>query len=189
MESQNPGKATRLGDMETVGAIARIILFHNLKNIPVTRSRILKYWKENTTPHMSERSCARALSVLRASGILKNPYADVQFKEVNIRGEPRKGLRQLLVIDFMEMLKLYLKYINKDVEKSVSRYPAEIQRFLFMKYYDMRTGELISEMKMGKELLEKFGTAEGKELSPAENWVWNWQSTRVIEYLKAWSGK
>lgn len=187
MENPKIRKTTRQGNLETVSGIARIILFHNLKDIPVTRSLIYK-WLDNRHPSgMSERSGKKAIATLKASGILKTSNTELILNQVDVKGNRRRDIRQLLTIDFVEMLNLYQKYIVKDIEKTVSRFPVEIQGFLVSRYLETRNNQIKSEMEMAKELLDKFGRYEGKELSPAEYFYWNWQSTRVIEYLKAWN--
>jgi DNA-binding Lrp family transcriptional regulator len=189
MENSRPKKPTRLGNLETVGGIVRIILFHNLKDIPVTNSWILKWFSEKTSFGISERSVKKAFATLNASGILKKSNAEITFNEVNIRGEKRQGMRQVLYIDFLEMLKLHQKYIMKDLDNRFSDYPLEIRRFVVLKYFGIWVNNVTEEMKNAKELLDKYGTAERiKELNSAEYFVWRWQSALVIEYLKAWNG-
>lgn len=183
----------RQRELETVQILVREIWFHNVKERPITRQRLLEYFfidtKKKYGSPLSERSFAKAYAVISDSGILTTEYAILEFNERNIRGEKRTGLRQILFIDPIRAMMLDEKYEHEPLRKHTSHLPKDLQSLLLQRYASIYYSQIEQEANLLKELIEKYGEKSSDPrvvLNPAEEFAWNWGVNRVMDYLTNW---
>lgn len=182
----------RQRDLETVKILVRAILLNNIKGRPITRQLLLDYYYRETArlygSPLSERSFAKAYAVMADSGILSRTNAILEFNEVNIRGEKRTGLRQILSIDVFQAMALNEPYVHEPFRRATSYLPEDVQSTILQGYREIYLSQIEQEMKIFKDLLDRFGPGDPvlPSLNPTESFAWNWQVTRVMDYLKNW---
>ncbi len=171
----------RLENLTLIRAIVRTVIMANMKNNPATRHTVMEHVTSEFG--VSERSFAKALAQIEDSGILVKNKAEFLLDDLTARGKRRKGVRTELIIDVVEAIKRLLAIWSEQLISGFDNYPEEVRGFMARKYATFKSNELLGELAMAKEALDKWGRSGNGSMTPGEIVYWNVVSYRVMDYI------